>query len=197
MERLTGRTKAGLAYYKQCFKEPCKGMAEKDCAMCDYQNITVCKKLAAYEDICESPEQLHKISKMYPEKCEELNRLKVILDELRKQMGKFKIGDTAYIVDIETKVINESVINGLVDRIYRNGIEHEYDSDLLYFKDKDIGKTVFLTKEKAELGLKQMVEGRKFICDVCGYIGDSDVDDFSFCPFCGMNYSHETDTNAL
>lgn len=81
MERLTGRTKAGLAYYKKCFEEPCKGMAESDCALCDYHNNTVCERLAAYEDLGVSPEQLHEVSKLYLEKCEEVNKLKAELEE--------------------------------------------------------------------------------------------------------------------
>ena len=34
-------------------------------------------------------------------------------------------------------------------------------------------------------------EGRKFICDNCGYVvssnamSDFDVDDFNYCPYCG------------
>lgn len=75
MERLTGRNEAGQAYYKKCFEEPCQGMPE-DCALCDYHNETVCERLAAYEDIGVSPEQLHEVSKLYLEKCEEINRLR-------------------------------------------------------------------------------------------------------------------------
>lgn len=36
-------------------------------------------------------------------------------------------------------------------------------------------------------------KGRKFTCDKCGYVvfsdatDDFDVDDFSYCPYCGMN----------
>ena len=40
-------------------------------------------------------------------------------------------------------------------------------------------------------------KGRKFTCDNCGYVvssnamSDFDVDDFSFCPYCGMNTNEE------
>lgn len=40
-------------------------------------------------------------------------------------------------------------------------------------------------------------KGRKFTCDNCGYVvssdamDDFDVDDFNYCPYCGMNDSQE------
>lgn len=40
-------------------------------------------------------------------------------------------------------------------------------------------------------------KGRKFTCDNCGYVvssdamSDFDVDDFNFCPYCGMNNNEE------
>lgn len=40
-------------------------------------------------------------------------------------------------------------------------------------------------------------KGRKFTCDNCGYtvsssaMTDFDVDDFNFCPYCGMNNNEE------
>lgn len=40
-------------------------------------------------------------------------------------------------------------------------------------------------------------KGRKFTCDNCGYTvssdakSDFDVDDFNFCPYCGMNNNEE------
>lgn len=40
-------------------------------------------------------------------------------------------------------------------------------------------------------------KGRKFICDNCGYVvssdatDDFDVDDFRYCPYCGMNDSQD------
>lgn len=162
MERLTGRTKAGLAYYKKCFEEPCKGMAESDCALCDYQNVTVCERLAAYEDLGVSPEQLHEVSKLYLEKCEEINRLRAELEEYKSAEEKglllrlpCKIKDTVYAI-VKNKIVKDvvedydiwSLRNGLHLRI-KLRTHRNYVIGLF-------GKDIFLTKEEAEQVLKQM-----------------------------------------
>lgn len=52
MERLTNRNKHGGAYYPYCFKEnTCGGFgSSENCNKCDF-NISVCEKLAEYEDL--------------------------------------------------------------------------------------------------------------------------------------------------
>lgn len=77
------------------------------------------------------------------------------LSELRKQLPAFKIGDTAYIIDFDEGVIDESVVNGIVSRIDENEIEFEYDSDSLEFHSDDIGVIVFRSREEAQEALKR------------------------------------------
>ena len=75
MDRLTGWDN-GRAYFTECFEEPCLGMGciNEDCEF----KILACQRLAEYEDIGLTPEQLLEIDKMYSEKCREVA-------ELRKQ----------------------------------------------------------------------------------------------------------------
>jgi len=75
MDRLTGWDN-GHAYFTECFEEPCLGMGciNEDCEF----KILACQRLAEYEDIGLTPEQLLEIDKMYSEKCREVA-------ELRKQ----------------------------------------------------------------------------------------------------------------
>ncbi len=83
MERLTGRDE-GNAYFTECFEEPCLGMGCIN-ENCEFLQL-VCERLAAYEDIGPTPEQLLEIDKMYAEKCREVA-------ELKKQLGASKTGD--------------------------------------------------------------------------------------------------------
>lgn len=73
MERYTGRDR-GTAYFTECFEEPCLGMGcvNDKCAFME----KVCERLAAYEDIGPTPEQLLEIDKMYSDMCREVAGLK-------------------------------------------------------------------------------------------------------------------------
>ena len=85
MERLTARNEQGHAYYKKCFKEPCNGMEEENCGVCEYINETVCERLAEYEDLEITAEQVREIDKAYTELCAEFGKytkLKQRLDNL-------------------------------------------------------------------------------------------------------------------
>ena len=81
MDRLTGWDN-GHAYFTECFEEPCLGMGcvNEDC---DFKFLT-CQRLAKYEDIGLTPEQLLETDKMYLEKCEEVNQLKEQLELSRE-----------------------------------------------------------------------------------------------------------------
>jgi len=72
MDRLTGWDN-GHAYFTECFEEPCLGMGciNEDCEF----KILACQRLAEYEDIGLTPEQLLEIDKMYLEKCREVAEL--------------------------------------------------------------------------------------------------------------------------
>lgn len=130
-------------------------MGDNNCASCDYHNETVCERLAEYEDTNLTPKQFTELDRMYLAKCEEVNRLKAELAEVKKQLLQFEIGDTAYLVDFEAKAINESVVNGIVRRADKNGTEYEYDSDLLEFHSDDVGVIVFQSYGEAQEALER------------------------------------------
>lgn len=85
MERLTAREK-GIAYYPHCFREDtCGGMGpDITCEGCEF-SISVCERLASYEDIGLTPEQLQEIDNLYREKCEEVAKLKEQLAAVQKE----------------------------------------------------------------------------------------------------------------
>jgi len=80
VERLTKRNKNGDAYYPGCFAVECN---EKECQTCDF-DTQICERLASYEDLGVTPEQIREMDRAYLEKCEEVNRLRAELDEVRK-----------------------------------------------------------------------------------------------------------------
>ena len=140
MERLTKRNEYDRAYYPYCFKEnTCGGFGSSEkCDECDF-NISVCEKLADYEDL------------------EEQGRLIKL---------PCKVGDTIYRINqyakepiISMKVLQvrlgELCIGNSFLRI--DAINDEDMGEFFYFKE-NIGKTVFLTKEEAEKALAEMGE---------------------------------------
>lgn len=77
-----------------------------------------------------------------------------------------KVGDTVYIVhntaeSIELDCLETCIYETVIDSIHISGIVEYHmfykkiiHPDCDFFSDKDIGKTVFLTKEEAEKALK-------------------------------------------
>ena len=86
MGRLTKRDNSGYAYYPTCFREDtCSGKgSSKKCLNCSFE-YEMAEKLASYEDIIDDPEKLKRIDELYLERCEEINRLRAELAEIRKQ----------------------------------------------------------------------------------------------------------------
>lgn len=81
MRRLTKRGEDGNAYFPHCLQEnTCDGMGCKE-EFCEF-DFRVCEALTAYEDTGLEPEQIRQISKLYQEKCEEL-------EEMKRQQGEF------------------------------------------------------------------------------------------------------------
>jgi hypothetical protein len=80
MKRLTA-WKDGHAYYKKCFEEPCLGSGCKieDCEL----ECEVCKMLARYEETGLTPYEIREVDRLYLEKCEEVNRLKDALENIK------------------------------------------------------------------------------------------------------------------
>lgn len=78
MERLTARNDMGMPYYPRCLE--CSRIGCRS-AGCELDN-EICEKLAEYEDLGVTPEQIMEIDKAFLEKCEEINRLKNELEKL-------------------------------------------------------------------------------------------------------------------
>lgn len=76
MERLTQRNETGKAYYQHCFRgKRCGGLGSfLKCGACSY-NCEICERLAQYEDLGVTPEQLKEIDKMYAARCREVAEL--------------------------------------------------------------------------------------------------------------------------
>jgi hypothetical protein len=81
MERITQKNEAGFYYYPECFRlDRCSGRKTGDCDACDFDN-KICWMLGQYEDTGLTPEQIREMDRLYREKCEELSRGWVPLDE--------------------------------------------------------------------------------------------------------------------
>lgn len=169
MERLTewngGQTRH--AYYPRCFEEPCYGggCKIKDCLF----ETAVCDRLAAYEDIGMTPEEIKApftedtmINLAAQALGVEPSRLRELAEadkDGRCVVLPCKVGDTVW-------------------RIVRDGEPHITRDEVrdMYFADdmtlcvdlvggrvtftEKFGKTVFLSREEAEKALQEM-EGKK------------------------------------
>lgn len=169
MERLTERNKSSHkhAYYPRCFKEPCygSGCKIKDCPF----ETAVCERLAAYEDIGMTPEEIKApftedtmINLAAQALGVEPSRLRELAEadkDGRCVVLPCKVGDTVW-------------------RIVRDGEPHITRDEVrdMYFADdmtpcvelvggrvtftEKFGKTVFLSRAEAERALQEM-EGKK------------------------------------
>ena len=166
MERLT-KWENGHAYYTRCFKEPCYGSGCKinDCPF----ETAVCDRLAAYEDIGMTPEEIKApftedamINLAAQALGVEPSRLRELAEadkDGRCVVLPCKVGDTVW-------------------RIVRDGEPHITRDEVrdMYFADdmtpcvelvggrvtftEKFGKTVFLSRAEAERALQEM-EGKK------------------------------------
>ena len=135
MERLTKISEIGNAYYPKCFEEPCCGMGECLDDKCSLM-LDACKKLAEYE-------QLEEQGLLVRLPC--------------------KIGDTVYRVNAGAK---QPIIPMTVSEIhflcYKNERAVRFDAigkeDMgeSCYRLEDIGRIIFLTREKAEKKLEEM-----------------------------------------
>jgi hypothetical protein len=158
MERLTKWNESSYkhAYYPRCFKEPCygSGCKIKDCPF----EIAVCERLAAYEDIGLTPEE---IKAPFTEDAMinlAAQALGVEADRLCELAEADKDGRVVVLLcKVGTKVY----------RIRYTIADYPDEPDLeiadTWFTPEyreDIGKTVFLSREEAEKALAEM-EGKK------------------------------------
>ena len=166
MERLTEWNKSSYkhAYYPRCFKEPCYGDGCKinDCLF----ETAVCDRLAAYEDIGMTPEEIKApftedtmINLAAQALGVEPSRLREIAEadkDGRCVVLPCKVGDTVYFA-LLGRIIEKQVFSIVSfsnsTRIYCGGTSE-------YFRPEDIGKTFFLARAEAEKALQEM-EGKE------------------------------------
>ncbi len=142
MERLTKWNESSHkhAYYPRCFKEPCygSGCKIKDCPF----ETAVCERLAAYEDISEL--------------CGGLDRLRELAEadkDGRVVVLPCKVGDKLF------RVFYGKMFEHQVASMKYFAIQGKWDINTVPFLpdvENSIGKTVFLTREKAKRALQEM-----------------------------------------
>lgn len=133
MERLTKISEIGNAYYPKCFEEPCCGMGECLDDRCSLM-LDACKKLAEYE-------QLEEQGLLVSLPC--------------------KVGDTTFRINEGAKnpIIELTVTQiNIIRKSYNLEVVDKDGGELMYFK-KDIGNSIFLTREEAEKKLEEMENG--------------------------------------
>lgn len=171
MERLTKWNESSYkhAYYPRCFKEPCYGggCKIKDCPF----EIAVCERLAAYEDTGLTPKEVTALGELFDYALKESKTLTEQLT-LLKHIRKLAEADK----DGRVVVLPCKVGDGLwafcshpVEQVYSftvtdistlNGRTLLNTSRCGVMDARDVGKTVFLTREEAKKALQEM-EGKK------------------------------------
>lgn len=171
MERLTRRSDTGHAYYPRCFEEPCNGNGckFKDCPF----DETICERLAAYEDTGLEPREVSATVKDWSDLCTIIGECGGI-DRLRELAEADKDGRvvvlpvkpvltpiiSSMLYTIEDGDIYEDALYEAVVGMSENGkmnVVYTTLSDQIIFEQANIGKTVFLTREKA----KEALEGKR------------------------------------
>lgn len=171
MERLTKWNESSYkhAYYPRCFKEPCYGggCKIKDCPF----EIAVCERLAAYEDTGLTPKEVTALGELFDYALKESKTLTEQLT-LLKHIRKLAEADK----DGRVVVLPCKVGDGLwtfcshpVEQVYSftvtdistlNGRTLLNTSRCGVMDARDVGKTVFLTREEAKKAPQEM-EGKK------------------------------------
>jgi hypothetical protein len=163
MERLTEWNESSHkhAYYPRCVEEPCygSGCKIKDCPF----EIAVCERLAAYEDIGLTPEEIKApftedtmiklAAQALGVEADRLRELAEADKDGRVIVLPAKIGDTLYAVTrfgIEKRVVKE-----IAAPFFYNTYESS-DRAALPTAIRNFGKTVFLTRKEAEKALQEM-----------------------------------------
>lgn len=160
MERLTRRSDTGNAYYPRCFEEPCNRRCE-DCLF----DEAICKRLATAEvstptkewsDLCTTIGECGGIDRLR-ELAEADKDGRVVVLPVKPVLTPI-ISSMLYTIedgDIYEDALYEAVVgmaeNGKMNVVYTTL------SDQIIFEQADIGKTVFLTREKA----KEALEGKR------------------------------------
>ena len=177
MERLTkwngGQTRH--AYYPRCFKEPCygSGCKIKDCPF----ETAVCERLAAYEDIGLTLEEIkapftedtmtNLAAQALGVEADRLRELAEADKDGRVVVLPCKVGDTVYMIehifDIDNGVCDEICARKVIghggnnlNQLWLVGSGGICNAHIFV---SEFGKTVFLTREEAERAIQEM-EGK-------------------------------------
>lgn len=147
MERLTKREN-GHAHYPRCFEEPCGGMGccTEDCEFKD----EICERLAAYEDT-----ELTRLSDL--ESICSYTRLRELVEA--DKAGRVvvlpcKVGDGFW--TFCSHPVEQVYSFTVTDISTLNGRTMLNTSRCGVIDARDVGKTVFLTREEAEKALEAM-----------------------------------------
>ena len=137
-------------------------LGENESGTVERNNIAIkcIEELQEYRSICDSPEKLKLIDELYLERCEEINRLNAKLAEYKKleEEGVLlrlpcKVGDKVYNLIPRLKKANNFQENEVTTiKVYSDSV-YIFLKNGLAKDTKQIGKTVFLTKEEAEQAL--------------------------------------------
>jgi hypothetical protein len=165
MERLTKREN-GHAHYPRCFEEPCGGMGcrTEDCEF----RVEICNRLAAYEDTGLEPEEV-----LPKDKADEIALKLMRLADLENFCSYTRLRELAEAdKDGRLVVLPCKAGDGLwtfcshpVKQVYSftvtdistlNGRTMLNTSRCGVIDARDVGKTVFLTREEAEKALEAM-----------------------------------------
>ena len=166
MERLTKWNESSYkhAYYPRCFKEPCygSGCKIKDCPF----EIAVCERLAAYEDTGLTPKEVTALGELFDYALKESKTLTeqlTLLHHIRELAEADK--DERVVVlpckvgDKLSRVFAGEIFEHRVGSMKYFAIQGRWDIDTTPFcsyVESSIGKTIFLTREKAEKALEAM-----------------------------------------
>ena len=167
MERLTEWNKSSHkhAYYPRCFKEPCYGSGCKieDCPF----ETAVCERLAAYEDIGLTPEEIKApftedtmINLAAQALGVEPSRLRELAEadkDGRVAVLPCKVGDGLW--TFCSHPVEQVYSFTVTDISTLNGRTLLNTSRCGVMDARDVGKTVFLTREEAKKALQEM-EGK-------------------------------------
>ena len=158
MERLTKREN-GHAHYPRCFEEPCGGMGcrTEDCEF----KAEICERLAGYEDTGLTPEEVPALVKDWSDlctivgECGGIDRLRELAEADRG--GRLvvlpcKVGDGLW--TFCSHPVEQVYSFTVTDISTLNGRTMLNTSRCGVIDARDVGKTVFLTREEAEKALE-------------------------------------------
>ena len=164
MERLTKREN-GHAHYPRCFEEPCVGMG---CRIenCEFK-VEICDRLANYEDTGLTPEEVSTLVKDWSDlctivgECGGVSRVRALVEANKdgrlvvlpsKTVWELTM-DAGPDCDMKCPVdaFDEALGCDLCSKAKQFAYERPCTQELL----KELGKTVFLTRQEAEAALAQ------------------------------------------